>query len=200
MLVWLTLPFYDFCDFRSVAVNSRLLITFINTTFFDFSTWRPSHLRFLKVRNFNRWSGSEGQYASSCQMLCRSVKPLPRYRFIDFSRWRPPPSWIFEISKILTVWTFKRLKLRHCAKFRQNRSNRGRYITIFRFLQDCGRPPSWICNACVGTTHKGHLVVFITVPNLIGIDAVVLIICMFSILQVWLENAYSRPKIVFLTL
>ena len=22
MLVWLTLPFYDFCDFRSVAVNT----------------------------------------------------------------------------------------------------------------------------------------------------------------------------------
>ena len=53
MLVWLTLPFYDFCGFRSVAVNSvyklqfftfifavlllvlsRLLIVSINTTFF----------------------------------------------------------------------------------------------------------------------------------------------------------------------
>ena len=37
--------------------------------------------------------------------------------------------------------------------------------------------------------------VFITVQNLVGIDAVVLIICTFSILRVWLENAYSRPKI-----
>ena len=49
----------------------------------------------------------------------------------------------------------------------------------FLSFQDGGRPPSWICNACVGTTHEGHLVVFITVRNLIGIDAVVLIICTF---------------------
>ena len=32
---------------------------------------------------------------------------------------------------------------------------------------------------CVGTTHKGHLVVFITVQNLVGIDAVVLTLCTF---------------------
>jgi len=61
MLVWLTLPFYDFCGFRFVAVNSvyklqfftfifavlllvlsKLLIMSINTTFFDFLRWRPS--------------------------------------------------------------------------------------------------------------------------------------------------------------
>jgi len=71
----------------------------------------------------------------------------------------------------------KRVELHLRAKFRQNRSNRG-----------C--PPSWICNACVGTTHEGHLVVFIIVQNLVRIDAVVLIICTFSISRVWLENAY----------
>ena len=33
------------------------------------------------VRTFvNSMPGSEGQYASSCQMMCRSVKLLPRYR------------------------------------------------------------------------------------------------------------------------
>jgi len=52
-------------------------------------------------------------------------------------------------------------------------------MAIFRFFQDGGRPPSWICNACVGTTHEGHLVVFITVQNLVGIGAVVLKICTF---------------------
>ena len=31
----------------------------------------------------------------------------------------------------------------------------------------------------VGTTHEGHLVVFITVQNLVGIGAVVLKICTF---------------------
>ena len=59
------------------------------------------------------------------------------------------------------------------AKFRQNRLNRRQDMAIFRFFQDGGRPPSWICNACVGTIHEGHLVVFITVQNLVGIDAVV---------------------------
>ena len=52
-------------------------------------------------------------------------------------------------------------------------------MAIFLFFQDGGRPPSCICNECVGTTHEGHLVVFITVQNLVGIDAVVLIICTF---------------------
>jgi len=70
-------------------------------------------------------------------------------------------------------------------------------MTIFRFFQDGGRLPSWICDACVGTTHEGHLVVFITVQNLveIDVDALVLIICTFSISRVWLKNAYLRPKI-----
>ena len=38
--------------------------------------------------------------------------------------------------------------------------------------------------------------VFITVPNLVGIDAVFSILyAIFNILRVRLENAYSRPKI-----
>ena len=52
--------------------------------------------------------------------------------------------------------------MHYLAKFRQYRLNRGRDMAIFRFFQDGGRSPSWICNACVGTTHEGHLVVFIT--------------------------------------
>ena len=64
-------------------------------------------------------------------------------------------------------------ELRRLAKFRRNRSNRGRDMAIFRFFQDGGRPPSWICYVCVWTTQEGHLVVFIAVQNLVGIDAVV---------------------------
>ena len=52
-------------------------------------------------------------------------------------------------------------------------------MAIFRFFQDGGRPPSWLCNACIGNTHEGHFVVFIIVQYLAGIDAVVLIICTF---------------------
>ena len=39
--------------------------------------------------------------------------------------------------------------------------------------------PSWICYACVWATLEGHLVVFITVQNLVVIDAAVLIIWKF---------------------
>jgi len=85
----------------------------------------------------------------------------------------------FQNFKFLTTGTAKGVELHQYAKFRENRLNRGRNMAIFRFFQDGGRPPSWICNACVGTTHEGHLVVFITVQNLVGIDAVVLKICTF---------------------
>jgi len=47
----------------------------------------------------------------------------------------------------------------------------------------------------VGTTREGHLVIVFAVQYLIGIDAVVIIICTFFDFRVWLENAYSRPKI-----
>ena len=65
-----------------------------------------------------------------------------------------------------------------CQISSKSHESRLRYNN-FWFFQDGGRPPSWICNACVGTPHEGQLVVFITVQNLVGIDAVVLIICMF---------------------
>ena len=54
-----------------------------------------------------------------------------------------------------------------------------RTYVIFRFFQDGSRPPSGICDAHVWTTHKGHLVVFTTVQNLVGTDVVVSIICKF---------------------
>jgi len=44
------------------------------------------------------------------------------------------------------------------------------------FLQNGGRQPSWVTLTYIGTTHEEYLVVFIVVQNLVGIDAVVLII------------------------
>ena len=70
-------------------------------------------------------------------------------------------------------------ELHRRAKFGRNRSKRRRDMAIFRFFQDGGRPPSWICYVCVWTTHEGHLVVFVAVQNLVGIDAVVSMICKF---------------------
>jgi len=53
------------------------------------------HLGFSKVGNFNFRSGSEAQYASSCQISRRSVEPFRRYgRFLIFQDGGRPPSWI----------------------------------------------------------------------------------------------------------
>jgi len=40
------------------------------------------------------------------------------------------------------------------------------------FFQNGGRPPSWICWARIGITHNDYVVVFVTVQNLVRIDAV----------------------------
>ena len=92
------------------------------------------HRGFSKVRNFN-WSGSEGQYASSCQMLCRSVKPLPRYRNFYFLGCRPPPFWISSNFKFVMDQTVTRTELRHPTKHFWNGWNCGRDMAIFRFFQ-----------------------------------------------------------------
>ena len=76
MLARLTLPFNDFCGFRSVAVNSvyklqfftfilavllpglsRLLIMSLVRYFRFFKMAAVRHLRFLNVRNTSCWSG-----------------------------------------------------------------------------------------------------------------------------------------------
>ena len=53
------------------------------------------HIGFLKVGNFNSWSGSKAQYESPCQISQRSVKPFRRYG--DFSIFQDggrSPYWI----------------------------------------------------------------------------------------------------------
>jgi len=51
------------------------------------------------------------------------------------------------------------------------------FIKIF-FQNGGGHPPSWICFVHVWTTYEEHLVVFV-VQNLVRVDEVVSIICMF---------------------
>ena len=84
-----------------------------------------------------------------------------------------------------------RFELRHHVKFGQNHSNRGRDMVIFYFFQDGGRPPFWICDACVGTTHEGLLVVFITVQNLVGIDA---LCTFFDFANLACKRLFTPPK------
>ena len=79
------------------------------------------HLGFSKVGNFKFRARSQAQYASSCQILRRSVKPFRRYgRFFDFLRWRP--SAILEL--FYSCWQHTRRVfggLCDCAKFGFNR-------------------------------------------------------------------------------
>jgi len=82
-------------------------------------------------------------YASSCQMLCRSVKPLPRYRNFYFLGYRPAPSSISLNFKFVTDQTVTRAELRHLAKFRWNRWNCGRDRAIFRFFTAAAMLDFW---------------------------------------------------------
>jgi len=125
-------------------------------------------------------------------------QPSPRYG--DFSTFQDGGRRHLGFLKceILMIGRFKGAKLRRRAKFGQNRSNRGQHMAIFRFFQDGGRPPSWICYVCVRTTNEGHLMVFIAVQNLIGIDAVVFITCMFfDFASLAWKPQFTPPKLGF---
>jgi len=100
------------------------------------------------------------------------------WRFFDFSRWRPPPSWIFKFQTFNGRTALEGRSASPCQIWSKSVKTRRRYGD-FSIFQHGGRPPSWICYVCVRTTYKGYLVVFIAVQNLVGIDAVILIICMF---------------------
>ena len=85
------------------------------------------------------------------------------------SRWRSPPSWI---SEILLADGSKGLDASPCQISSKSVSLLRSYCN-FSVCQDDGRPPFWIRLGHIWTTHEGYLVVFITVQNLIAIDAVV---------------------------
>jgi len=79
---------------------------------------------------FNSRTAQEGRTANLVE-IGKTAAEI--WRLFDFSRWRPPTSWIFQISKFLTVGRLKRAELRRRAKFGRNRSKRGRDMMIFYF-------------------------------------------------------------------
>jgi len=102
---------------------------------FDFSRWRPPPSWILNFQNFNGRNGQEGQNASWCQILSKSLEQRPRYDdFSTFPRWRP--------SAILDLWCVCWDHLRgafgglyHCAKFGWNRCSSFDNMHIFRFRE-----------------------------------------------------------------
>ena len=57
------------------------------------------------------------------------------WRFFNFTKWRPPPSWIFFKFQILNGRSAEEAERRRRAKFGRNRSKRGRDMAIFRFFK-----------------------------------------------------------------
>jgi len=87
-----------------------------------------------------RWKGSRHICLPNFVKIGQSVAKI--LRFLDFSRWRPPPSWIFKF--VTFYWlTVSRAQTHNCTKFRQNRSFRCGDMRFFGFSR-CPPPPSWI--------------------------------------------------------
>jgi len=79
------------------------------------------------------------------------------------------------------VGRLKKVEMCLLAKFGRNQSNRGHDTAIFRFFDFSRMAAVRHLGLVVSdwTTHEGRLVVFITVHNWVGIDAVFSIICKF---------------------
>ena len=110
-------------------------------SFFNVHVWKC--LMSTSDLKSNGRNGQDGQPASPCQTLRRSVKPLRRYG--DFSKMAEADILNFFLSlKFLTVGRVRRVELRHDAKFRGDRSNCRWDMAIFQYG---GCPSSWICDA-----------------------------------------------------
>ena len=148
----------DMAIFQFYKMAAAAILDFLNFKFLTVGRLNRAELR--RHAKFGRNPSNRGQNMAIFRFFKMAAAAI-----LDFSNF-----------KFLTVGTLKRAELRRRAKFGRNRSKRGRDMAIF---QDGGRPPSWICYVCVRTTHEGYFVVFIAVQNLVGIDTVVSIICMF---------------------
>jgi len=130
-------------------------------------------LEFLKFGNFTCRCSLKGRYATFCQSLCRSVEPFWRFShftilqngghlgFLKLQNFTCQSSSEGQCASPCQIWC-RSVKLLRIWPF-------------FQFFQGGGRPPS--CFTRVWTTQEEYLVVFVTVQNLLGIDAIVSIIC-----------------------
>ena len=80
-----------------------------------------------------------------------------------------------EFQKFLNFIGWRGSKGRDASfcQISSNFVNRLQSYCDFSIFQDSGRPPSLICLGHIRTTYEGYLVVFITVQNLVTIDAIV---------------------------
>jgi len=149
------------------------------------------HLGFLQVRDFNY--PFRGQYASPCQILCKSFKALWRYgRFRLFKMVAVRHLGFYKLE-ILIVHTLCRANVRHRAKFCADRLRRCGDTAVFDFFKMAAFRHFGFFIRSFGLSTKCILVVSVTVRNLVWIGRVVRKYASFNILSVKLKNAHSRP-------
>ena len=141
------------------------------------------HFGFGKLQNFNSRNGSEGRTASACQISSKSVKLRRSYGVFSIFQNGGRRRLGFINFKFLTVATLKRVELRHHAKFRLNRSNRGWDMAVFDFPR-WRLPPSWILEISkifkVGTVRSNC----ISVSNFVKIG--------WTAAEIWRYFHFSR--------
>ena len=81
------------------VLSGRLLIISINTTFFDFSTWRRPPSWIFKYSKFQLLV----RFRRPMFVIVPNVVPIGQTdveisRFLDFVGWRPLLSWIFKFE------------------------------------------------------------------------------------------------------
>jgi len=139
--------FYQWFHHFNRKVNVVTTVTSAKRPYFYFRSKIWCHHRVPRPRCFLR-RGNFGDSATN--------KGQIQYFLL---RMRKTTTFLLPVKNLTSpsssVGTVKRFERHHRAKFLQNRTNRGWDITIFRFFQDGGRPPSWNCNACVGPPTKG---------------------------------------------
>ena len=96
---------------------------------FIFSTSAAAILDFFKCKICNGPNGHEGWTVSPCQISLKSLKLRPRYG--DFSIFQNAAATLnFWNYKFLTMWRIVSVELHHRAKFRGDRWNHCRDISI----------------------------------------------------------------------
>ena len=98
-----------------------------------FLNMNTRHQAHKPVKECNYWGPifeTEWSTASNCVSVPNFEAIAPTvaeiWRYFNFSRWRPPPSWIFKFLKFLTVGRLKSAELHRHDKFDRNRWNRSR--------------------------------------------------------------------------
>jgi len=147
--------------------------------FFDFQDAHRRHLGLSKFQFFNVRTAQGAWTALSCQIWSKSFEVLSRYvDFSIFSRWRLLPSWILFFFNFNSHNAHEGQTASPCQIWSKLVEPLLRYgdFSIFPRWRPSAILDLWyVCSEHPQRTFGG----FITVQNLVGIDAVVSIICKF---------------------